>query len=112
MVSRTGLVEEFPRLRASAAPGDLPETARGGVHRDGFNQLRNVEPIALDHTDPATGYREPPMSRVRPLGRPPPTYPPGRYCATDSCAARLSIYNPSDHCGLHSPGRHPFKRSR
>ena len=49
---------------------------------------------------------------IRPPGRPPPTYPPGRYCTTDSCMARLSIYNPTDHCGLHSPGRHPLKRNR
>ena len=61
----------------------------------------------------APGYREPPMTRVRPpKGRPPPTYPPGRHCATDSCTARLSIYNPADHCRLHSPLRYPGKWSR
>ena len=91
--AETGLVDELPAFRASAAPGDLPETARV-------------------ITDPTTGYREPPMTRARHQGRPPPTYPPGRYCTTDSCTARLSIYNPTDHCGLHSPRRHPRIRNR
>ena len=37
----------------------------------------------------------------------PPTHPPGRHCTTDSCTARLSIYNPADHCHLHSPTQYP-----
>ena len=36
-----------------------------------------------------------------------PTYPPGRHCATDNCTARLSIYNPTDHCHPHAPHRYP-----
>ena len=44
-----GVCGRRPRL------GGLSGTARGGVRRDGFNQLCNVEPIALDHTDPRRG---------------------------------------------------------
>ena len=78
-----------------------------GLHKRG-RVLRFRHPSA----ETAPGYPEPPMTRVRPpKGRPPPKYPPGRRCATDSCTARLSIYNPVDNCRLHSP-RLPPKRSR
>lgn len=33
--------------------------------------------------------------------RPVRTYPSGRICQELGCHARLSIYNPSTHCGLH-----------
>ena len=74
---------------------------------------RGAPAAATRQRRPAPGYREPPMTRVRPpQGRPPPTYPPGRYCATGNCTARLSIYNPTDHCRLHSPRRYPRKLNR
>ena len=55
---------------ARRANGPTNPQVRDGVHPCGFNRGLNV----------------------------PPTHPPGRHCTTDSCTARLSIYNPADHC--------------
>ncbi len=30
------------------------------------------------------------------------TYSPGRICGQAGCGVRLSVYNPSDRCGLHA----------
>jgi len=34
--------------------------------------------------------------------RRPRVHSTGRVCAEEDCATLLSIYNPSDHCGLHA----------
>jgi hypothetical protein len=36
----------------------------------------------------------------------------GRVCVTDGCDTRLSMYNHSDHCSLHSPMVTPRTRGR
>jgi hypothetical protein len=36
----------------------------------------------------------------------------GRVCEHDGCETRLSIYNDSEHCGLHAPMVVPRTRGR
>lgn len=42
----------------------------------------------------------------------PPTYEPGRVCATPECGTVLSRYNPRDTCFRHSPPEKPVLRGR
>jgi len=45
-------------------------------------------------------------------GRPSRTFPRNRVCGADECETRLSIYNESDFCYLHSPQVAPRVRGR
>jgi len=44
--------------------------------------------------------------------RPPRRFAPGRRCAEPECATRLSIYNESDYCSVHSVGVEPRRRGK
>ncbi len=36
-------------------------------------------------------------------GRPVSTYRRGRVCSREGCGTTLSLYNPNQHCSVHSP---------
>ena len=44
--------------------------------------------------------------------RPAHTYAPGRVCVAKGCGTRLSIYNESERCWLHTPLRYPLVRGK
>ena len=44
--------------------------------------------------------------------RPSRRYPPGRVCGYHGCGTRLSVYNESFFCSLHTPGGSPPVRGK
>ena len=100
---------DLPDGPAERPPGERPYKPPGQRRCTPVRIQPRIERRTHSHRlHPNAGTVNPPMTRVRPpKGRPPPTYPPGRHCTTDSCTARLSIYNPAGHCHLHSPTQYP-----
>jgi hypothetical protein len=44
--------------------------------------------------------------------RPPRTFTPGRQCAEPNCRTRLSLYNDTDYCSLHTVKVSPRVRGK
>ena len=97
---------EHPIARVSRPPaGGRPRRQRAML--SGIDSaVSNADALT---THPRSGYRGRPLRRE---SRPIRTYPWGRVCRAEGCGTRLSIYNDSEYCWVHTPMGYPIPRGK